>query len=713
MTKLFFNLLLISVLLFPVLLSAQIPVNGFCRFESYKTPGGFNNLLALNFNNDSYNDILFFDSQKKEITVSKGLENARFSLPGRTSKLRYEITQIKPFNNKTASAAADYAFISRSERIVGILRIFQSGSVSILSESKLDSYPDNLAVEDINRDGKKEIIVSGGSFYGISLISFNNGRLGEKKIFNKRIFSHLAVADLNNDTYPDIAAFDLLGTSICFLYNNSIGDFYKVRDFKLNGRINDLLSYDFNLDNIPDLIYVKDRQVNFLFGDYRAAFNNSFSVLTEKPVDDLAIGDFNRDGLLDLAYINKTVSQLSILFAKDINKFYTEISYLSKNGIIRIIPFYSKYVHGIVGLSNLGEYYLISEVNSIRDNTKIALGVKPSRISYFDAGNDGIADLCYYDRAKSSLNIIERKSDGIPSMFYSVPLLESSSDLVISDQNGRIKTFYCYSKGKRLIEVITLDFKKKKYIKDKIYSAEPVEDLKIKQEESNNRPLLYILAKQNGALRLFCYKYSNFRYTSASSGIIASNILQANINVSKELLTVFYWKRDKKGYSFNKALLNKDFNVQLSGARYVLPLKSNMQISDFAGDIFNNESSESVNIIFNNNSKFALVTSGDKCYRLDLKGSLKDLKASFSSGSQITEMRNLKSGLNDLFIFNQKSSSIEKIDVLNRQKTLLGKKIVETKDLESYFVRSLSSDKYHLVYTDKAENCIKIREISF
>jgi hypothetical protein len=75
-------------------------------------------------------------------------------------------------------------------------------------------------------------------------------------------------------------------------------------------------------------------------------------------------------------------------------------------------------------------------------------------------------------------------------------------------------------------------------------------------------------------------------------------------------------------------------------------------------------------------------------------------------------MENKISGLNDLFLYNSKNSSIEKIDLLNKEKYLLGKKIVETKDLESYFVRSLSTNKYHLVYTDKAENCIKIKEIA-
>ncbi|MDP4173763.1 MAG: VCBS repeat-containing protein [Bacteroidota bacterium] len=709
--NIFFKLIALSLLIAGTYSRAQIPINGFCGFESFKTDQGFSNFIPCNFNGDSYTDLLVFGAGNNNLIVYKGLDGAKFQAV-RKNKFRYEISQLALLSDsKNSTSSSLYAFTSRKDRIVGIVKISVSGAVSLICEKKVNSYPDNLVLADIDKDGAKEILVSGGAFNGISSFSVRNGKLVEKVIQTKSVFPNLVIADLNGDGYADIAAYDLLDNSIKFFYNNSIGDFYEVRRIRAEGKISLLLCYDFNLDNIADLIYVCNNQITFLLGDYRAAFNNKTSISTGEQIENLAIGDFNHDGLIDVSYISKDRSTLSVLFAKEQFKFYPEIRYLSQNGLMKLAPFYSKFIHGIVALSNAGEFYLIDQISGLRDNTKISLGTKPSLIRCFDIGNDGVVDLAYIDKAKPSLNLIERNSAGVPSKFYCISLHEDCTGYDIDDHNSKTKSFYCYSKDRKLIEIVSVNFQKKLIKTDKIYSSGAIEDLKIKKRllGSGEKPAVYVLSKNNGNIKLLCYKYSNFRYTSFSSNPLASNVLQAKLLVD-DTVTIFYWKKDKKAFSFNKILINNDLNIQESRAKFVLPFYNNMLIFNFAGDIFNNEKNEALNFVLNPKSNFAIVSSGQSCYRLSLQGSIKELR--IQSSEQICSMENKISGLNDLFVYNSKNGSIEKIDLLNKEKYLLGKKIVETKNLESYFVRSLSTNKYHLVYTDKAENCIKIKEIA-
>jgi len=651
---------------------------------------------------------LLYGSDDKSLTAYNGIVNGGFDR-SKASKIKFEISGIQALDKKE-KLSTRYAFISRKDRRAGILRTIESGAVYMEKVLKLNSYPSNLSVADINGDDRREMLLSGSSFNGLSIISEKDRSLVEKKIFDKKIFSCAVFVDLNNDGYPDIAAIDLLGSSLKFFYNNSRGEFNEVREIPVSGKVSLLMTYDFNLDGFQDIIIAEDNNLLFIYGDNRASFETTLLLSFDNKIDKVAIGDFNRDGMNDIVYLNRDKSEMSVIFARENNKFFREQLYLSKPGLTDLIPFYSRFIDGLLALNKAGKLYLVSELKVIKDNTSIAIGAKPACLNYFDCRNDMILDICYFDYNKPALNLMICNSSGIPSVFYSIAMIDTCSSMEIDDQQENLKTFYCYSKGKKLIEAFTVNFADKSVKKEKIYSPDPIEDIKILRDENPERAQIYILVNKNGNMRLLVYSYSNFRYNLISSENYASNVISGRLIIENPM-AIFYWKKEKHAFIFVKAIIGKDLDVLTQQTKYVIPPAGESQITCYVGDLFNKNRNEAVNFIFSRKENFSVISTPDGSIKMNLKGSLSDLNG--LNESQIFCVENKFTGLNKLLIYDKKNSTIERIIESPNERTLYGKKLIESINAGSYFVKSMNFNKNHLVYTDKAENCITIKEITF
>ena len=71
---------------------------------------------------------------------------------------------------------------------------------------------------------------------------------------------------------------------------------------------------DFNNDGIPDLAVVNGRSntVSILLGNGDGTFNNGPVLTTGQGPSDIAVADFNGDGNLDLAIVNDSSTTLTI-----------------------------------------------------------------------------------------------------------------------------------------------------------------------------------------------------------------------------------------------------------------------------------------------------------------------------------------------------------------------------------------------------------------
>ena len=180
-----------------------------------------------------------------------------------------------------------------------------------------------LAVADVNRDGKPDIIAAGnvyqdtGSPYppptGLTVL-LNNGRGGfpSSSINTYLAFSlasgptSLAVADFNGDGAADVAAVDG-DSALNVALNNGNGTFLtdtSPQSYPVGvgaWGFATVAAGDFNHDGRPDLA-VGSGNVTVLLNNGQGGFtvNQSFYAADNNSIAALAIGDVNGDGKLDL-----------------------------------------------------------------------------------------------------------------------------------------------------------------------------------------------------------------------------------------------------------------------------------------------------------------------------------------------------------------------------------------------------------------------------
>jgi len=172
--------------------------------------------------------------------------------------------------------------------------------------------PVSVAVADFNRDGNLDaVLTENGTFVnGISLLSGNgNGGFGNGKtiVAGRDRLTRITAADFNHDGNTDIAYFDLDSGDVLVQLGKGDGTFQPATIAVSLGIFGTTFTVgDFNHDGILDMAAEDSGEIVMLLGDGTGKFNVTDVVGegTESGfafVPSLLVGDFNGDGLLDVA----------------------------------------------------------------------------------------------------------------------------------------------------------------------------------------------------------------------------------------------------------------------------------------------------------------------------------------------------------------------------------------------------------------------------
>ncbi len=682
---------------------SQIPINGFCQYKNFNIEQNFNCLLSLNYNDDSYSDLILYNPQLKKIVSLSGEPNGSFGKPV-LSKVPFEITNIQNLveENKTIKR---YAFTSRQNFRAGIYSFRKNGRAVLSSSIKFNSYPENLSTADVNNNGKDEILVSGSAFNGLSIISQNGSSLKAQKVVENVSFSQAIFADLNNDGLSDIAAFNVLNNNLVFFYNDGVERFNQVRTIQMDQPISSLHAFDMNLDSYTDLVFVKGNSINILYGDFTSSYDSVTTIPTHYYPDQIITGDFNKDGRIDIAYINREEGILSVIYSKGEKSFYPEMIYLQKDKINNLIPYYSKFINGIALISPEGSLYTITNLRSISNNINISTGAKPSAITFFDNGNNGIYDICYIDNFNRSLSFIVRNSAGIPSLFYSYPLFQDQEKIVVDNTNSDVKIFFCYTPGKKLIEIMKLNFKQNKFERRTVYSPGKIEDLKIKSAQ-NSFDNIYVSYIKNGLLGFSIMEYRDYRYTNTNFSNLATNVYCSNVTLQNGPGVVF-WRNAGKFILMQQILIGN-----ASGGNktlYSMNAADSLAILSYTSDLLNNADENTISFVNGKNQNFAIFTNYKTTVKIKKSGFSDDFK--IDSLSQLYFGTSRINGLNKLFVYLPNKNVILRLDFLNKGRSLVSTEIISVGEVYNYFIKNMSFNHFYLVYTDKTDDCIKIKQL--
>lgn len=174
-------------------------------------------------------------------------------------------------------------------------------------------------IGDLNRDGRNDIAVSFSTQTGAVSVLFNQGgRTFAAPVNYNSCNSSLSVAigDLDQDGDNDLA--DISACSRAgVLINDGHGSFALRGTYGSGNASRSILAADFNSDGFKDLAYVNrtsNGTVTVMFNNHNGTFGSPIWLYAGDLPDDVATGDFDRDGSSDIAIANSYFSQVIVLF---------------------------------------------------------------------------------------------------------------------------------------------------------------------------------------------------------------------------------------------------------------------------------------------------------------------------------------------------------------------------------------------------------------
>ena len=695
----------ISVLLFVIFsfqAYAQIPINGFCKHQSYKIPPQYTSVQSVNFNKDTFNDLIIFNKNTNIFLSAKGTEKGFLEI--RNHQNPFEITKFESISTKNFREKK-FAFISRTNRSVGIISFNKYGKIKIDKLLKFNSYPENLSIADINNDGKSEILVSGSAFEGLSIISQNWHGLEEKKILSNNTFNKAIFVDLDSDGGPDVAAFNSIERSIYFFFNDGDGRLNLVRTIPLSDNIISLRGSDIDSDGFDDLIFSKDHSFKVIWGDSVSSFDSTSEYKTLNNPLKFLLGDYNLDGKIDIAYLDSENSSISVLFSKGNREFYPEILYLKSKNINDIINFANDINNGIIAISNRGKIFYLSTLVSLNDESNILIGGEPVTLNYFDYKNDGILDIVFIDSTNNNLNFLIRGDSKNPVFFYSYPLFEKHNKILVDDRDPYVKTFYCFSYNKKVVEILKFNFKEFGIKRNSLYSPGKIISLQLNKDNLGKKKIFIVYLKDL-SLGLNINFIQDFRILSSDYPNLADSVTSANITIDKNLGIYFWTKENNK---LNLKEISMENLSPLPITQY--QMSTNNTVLYFNSDkLFNKKFGfEIISIIKKGKDYYLLGTSADSTQTLIGKN-FKKISITkydvFFTGQWKSKKRD------NIYMFSKSLNEIFRLDVNPIEQSFEFKSVLKNINGDNFFTDYSASFYDNLFYIDKKNNTISVKHLN-
>jgi hypothetical protein len=270
-------------------------------------------LAVGDFNGDGSPDIAVADLGDNTVTVLLGNGSGGFTQapgsPFAAGNQPHDIA-VGDFNG---DGIQDLAVASENASDITILLGNGSGGFIAAPGVPLPTgiYGAAIRVGDFNNDGIQDLVVAGTGYTNV-IVLLGNGAGGFSPAPSSPIPigtqpDSFAVADLNADGNQDIVVVDYWSNSLTVLLGDGSGGFKQASGspFAVGAGPTSVAVGDFNHDGIPDLAATNssDSTVTVLLGDG----SGNFSPAAGSPValatvpNALAVGDFNGDGISDLA----------------------------------------------------------------------------------------------------------------------------------------------------------------------------------------------------------------------------------------------------------------------------------------------------------------------------------------------------------------------------------------------------------------------------
>jgi len=287
---------------------------------SYATGNDSTHLATGDFNGDGKLDLVTTDGADNTVSVLLGNGDGTFQARSARSTGTFPIAVVTgDFNG---DGKLDLAVTDASANTVSILLGNGDGTFQAPLDYATGRDPQAVFVADFNGDGKLDLAVGNLTDNSVSILLGNGNGTFQAHVDYLVASSAqwVAAADLNGDGKLDLVVASFNASTVSVLLGNGNGTFQSHVDYTTGGTTGAVAIGDLNGDGKLDLVtsngnngsFNSSGSVSIFLGNGDGTFQPRLDFSTGGS-EDVAIGDFNGDGKLDLAIDNLANSTFSVL----------------------------------------------------------------------------------------------------------------------------------------------------------------------------------------------------------------------------------------------------------------------------------------------------------------------------------------------------------------------------------------------------------------
>src|SRR5262245_21604755 len=307
---------------------------GFIRMPDIVVGTAPVSLIAADFDGNAAPDIVTANRDDNTLSVARGHGDGRFDDPVVITGIGQEPVDlaVTDFN---ADGAQDLAVVASASGSMSVLLGDGAGGFAPPAAiTGLGPFPLAMTWNDFDKDGKLDCAIVNAQDDSVSIL-LGDGAGGFGAPINTRVGAFpvfIAKADLDQDPAPDLLVMNLDGASVSVLLGTGDGHFVRqMPDLEVGlspiaGAVGDL-----DADGSADLVVMNpdSSSLSVLLGDGRGGFarrcrSAQGDVCVEDPASaprSTAVGDFDRDGALDMVIANYTLETVTVQFGDGLGGF--------------------------------------------------------------------------------------------------------------------------------------------------------------------------------------------------------------------------------------------------------------------------------------------------------------------------------------------------------------------------------------------------------
>ena len=294
--------------------------------------GGPVSLVAGDFNGDGVQDLATVDTNSNSVTVLLGNGSGGFTVTGSPIAVGVnpQFIAVGDFNGDgvqdlaIANVMANSIFAGVPGSVTVLLGNGSGGFTAATSSPfAVGVNPASLTVGDFNGDGSQDLAVANNDDNTITLL-LGNGSGGFTSAASGPLATgsgpqSVSVGDFNGDGKPDLVVANSNDNTVTVLLGNGSGGFTAATGspFAVGASPFSVVVGDFNGDGMQDVATANfsDNDITVLLGNGSGEFTGAggFTFAAGSEPDALAAGDFNGDGKLDLADVNYGSNNLTLM----------------------------------------------------------------------------------------------------------------------------------------------------------------------------------------------------------------------------------------------------------------------------------------------------------------------------------------------------------------------------------------------------------------